>query len=283
MNYSDLKKYFDSKNSTMSFDFRVRIHRALSWGQAAEKEERLDEKLIKYWISFNALYGSGFTEFSEVEKFLGIVISVDKDNLLKNALIEKSNTIKNFFSIPELYDAYWKDEMATRIDREKEASKYSERNKDKFIEFIKTGVGADAVLFDLFDLIYLLRNQIFHGSATYESIENNSNKKNCIEILELFIPKITEIMINNPSNNWPEVKYKPLRNEKFVPETKEEKDIAMKVSGWQRKVDEEGECKTPPLSKESRRIVYRLLENSVYICEKYYPSKDTEGLIIRKK
>ena len=81
MNYSDLKKYFDSKNSTMSFDFRVRIHRALSWGQAAEKEERLDEKLIKYWISFNALYGSGFTEFSEVEKFLGIVISVDKDNV----------------------------------------------------------------------------------------------------------------------------------------------------------------------------------------------------------
>ncbi len=283
MNYTDLKKYYDAKSNDMSFDFRIRIHRALSWGKTAEKEERLDEKLIKYWISFNALYGSGFTEFPQVENFLGIVISVDKDNLLKNALIEKSNTIKNFFSIPELYDAYWNDERATREDREKEASKYSERNKDVFIEFVKSGVGADTVLFKLFDLIYLLRNQIFHGSATYESNNNKSNKKNCIEILEFFIPKITEIMINNSNNNWPEVKYKPLRNEKFIPETKEEKEIAMKVSGWLRKVEEEGECKTPPLSKESRQIVYWILENSVYICGKYYPSNDTEGLIIRKK
>ena len=284
MSYSDLKKYFDSKNSTMSFDFRVRIHRALSWGQAAEKEERLDEKLIKYWISFNALYGSGFTEFSEVEKFLGIVISVDKDNILKNALIEKTNTIKNFFSIPELYDAYWKDEMATRVDREKVASKYSEKNKDKFIEFIKTGVGADAVLFDLFDLIYLLRNQIFHGSASYDSVDNNSIKENCIEILGIFIPLIIEIMINNPNNNWHEVKYKPIRNEKFVPQTKEEKEIALKMNGWLNKVNSDGECKTPPLSKESRRIVYRILESKgIYTSEKYYPSDGTEGLIFRKK
>ena len=117
MTYNELKKYFDSKSSNMSFDFKLRIHRAISWGQASQNEDRADEKIIKLWIAFNALYGSGFTEFSEVKSFLESVTSVDKEKLLKNALIEKSNTMKNFISIHELYDAYWREEKETQERR----------------------------------------------------------------------------------------------------------------------------------------------------------------------
>ena len=284
MTFDELKKYFDSKSSNMNNDFKIRIHRALSWGKASTFEERIDEKLIKLWISFNALYGSGFTEFSEVRSFLENIISVDNDILLKKSLIEKSNTIKNFIYIPELYRAYWDNEKETRDERERKVSTIIEKKLGKYIEFIRTGIDADDILFDVFDLIYLLRNQIFHGSASYDSSENQQTKKNCIEILELFIPIIIEIMINNPDFNWHEVKYKPIMNEKFIPQTKEEKDIAIKVAGWLKKVDELGECKTPPLTKDNRRIVYKILESKgIYAWDKYYPNNETEGLIIRKK
>lgn len=284
MTYYELKKYFDANKNNMSFDFKLRIHRALSWSQGADTETRIDEKLIKLWISFNALYGSGFTEFSELNNFLGSVIAVDKDKMLKTVLLEKSNMIKNFISIPELYDVFWKDEKETREERERKASVLVERNKAKYIEFIKSGEDADKLLFELFDLIYLLRNQVFHGSATYESEENVDSKQKCIEILELFIPIIIEIMINNPDANWHEVKYKPIRNEKFNPQTKEEKNVAQDVHGWLKKVDKDGEYKTPPLSKEKRRIVYIILEGKgIYTTEKYYTNDGQEGLIIKKK
>jgi len=284
MNYFDLKKYFDSNSQNMNYDFKLRLHRAISWGQASENENKLDEKLIKLWISFNALYGAGFTDFQDIKSFLESVIEVDKENTIKNILLNKTNMIKNFYSIPELYYVYWKNENGNRLERENKANVLVERNKAKYLEFIKTGQDTNEILFSLFDLIYLLRNQIFHGSASYNSIDNQSTKENCVEILELFIPVIIEIMINNPDNNWHEVKYKLIKNEKFVPQTKEERDLAIKAAGWLRKVDSDGECKTPPLSKENRRILYKILESKGnYTWEKYYPGKDVEGIIIRKK
>lgn len=284
MTFNDLKKYFDSKNNIERYDFKLRIYRAISWGQAADNEKRLDDKIIKLWISFNALYGSGFTKFSEVSSFLESVIKLDKKNMLKESLLLKQINIKSFISIPELYDVYWEDENKSRAEREDKAKYLIERKKVKFNEFIMSGNGADAILFDLFELIYLLRNQIFHGSSSYDSLENLPSKQKCIEILELFIPKIIEIMIDNPDNNWHEVKYKPIRNEAFKPETKEEKDLAIKASNWLKKVDSDGEYKTPPLSKEKRHILYKMLESKgIYKYEKYYPSNDTIGLIIKKK
>ena len=83
MIFGELKKYYDTKSNSLDYDFKLRIYRAISWGIAAEKEDKLDEKIIKLWISFNALYGSGFTEFSEVNTFLESVIKVDKDKKLK--------------------------------------------------------------------------------------------------------------------------------------------------------------------------------------------------------
>ena len=284
MNFEELKKYYDTKANSLDYDFKLRIYRALSWGQAAELEDRLDEKVMKLWISFNALYGSGFNEFSDVSNFLESVIKVDKDKKLKKRLMDNPNTIKNFISIPELYDEYWKNEDDSRNERVTRVNKLIEREKEKYKEFIESQDDADKLLYDLFRLVYLLRNQMFHGSSSYASGANENSKEKCKEILELFIPDITEIMIDNPDNDWHSVKYKPLKNESITLDSKKEREMAIKVSGWLRKVESDGEYKTPPLAKESRRIVYKILEaKGIYDWKKYYPSSDTEGLIITKK
>lgn len=284
MTFNELKIYFDSKSQYMNYDFKVRIYRALSWGQASMFENRLDDKLIKLWISFNSLYGSGFVDKKEVRAFLETLISVDNKKIFKNKLMIMSNEIKNFISIPVLYDAYWNDEKIGRDERELKAQQIIERNKSKYLLFLANGNNANEILENIFYLIYLLRNQIFHGSAAYDSEENRNTKQRCIEMLQAFIPDIIEIMIDNYDYNWHEVKYKPIRNEGFVPKTKEEKELAVKTKSWLRKVDENGECMTPPLTKSQRHIVYKIIESKgIYTREKYYTKNGEEGLIIKKK
>lgn len=284
MTFNELKINFDSKSQSMNYDFKVRIYRALSWGQASMLENRLDDKLIKLWISFNSLYGSGFVDKKEVRAFLESLISVDNKKIFKNKLMLMSNEIKNFISIPELYDVYWSDEKLGRREREAKAQQIIERNKSKYLLFVSNGNNANEILEDVFYLIYLLRNQIFHGSAAYDSEENKVLKQRSINMLEAFIPDIIEIMIDNYDYNWHEVKYKPIRNEGFVPKTKDEKELAIKTKSWLRKVDTEGECQTSPLTKSQRHIVYKILEASgVYTREKYYTKSGEEGLIIKKK
>lgn len=284
MIYDDLKKYYDSKINGLSYDFKLRIHRALSWAKAVNEEERIDEKFVKLWISFNALYGAGFTDKSDVSSFLESIIGLDDKFVLKEKLLKMINQIKNFFSIPELYFDYWTDENLDRESREHKVELLIERNKSKYNEFIISGNDANIILEEIFYLIYTLRNQIVHGSASYDSTDNKQTKERCIEMLEAFLPDIIKLMIDNPNYNWPEVKYKPIKNEAFIPNTKEEKEVAMDVSRWIREIDTNGQVKTPPLTKERRRLVYKILDSKgIYTWEKYYPGKNLEGLIIKKK
>lgn len=284
MTFDELKKYYEARANSLSYDFKLRIYRAISWGQAAFDENGLDERFMKLWIAFNALYGSGFTDKKEVSFFLESIITVDKEKVLKNSLMELSQTIKNFIEIPELYEEYWKDENLDRKSREEKASILIERNKIEYKEFIQSGEKANEILENIFYLIYILRNQIFHGSASYDSLENEDTKRKCVDMMERFLPDITEIMINNPNHNWHDVKYKPIKNESFNPITKEEREMAIKVNGWIRKVEENGEYQTPPLSKEQRRILYLILESKgKYVWEKVYLRNDMESILIKMK
>ena len=63
MKYETLKKLHRDERESFSEDFNIRIHRALSWLDKAEKEnEDADSSFIFYWISFNASYTEMRTE-----------------------------------------------------------------------------------------------------------------------------------------------------------------------------------------------------------------------------
>lgn len=53
-----LQTYFREHRDLQNYpeNFRLRIHRALSWLKKAENSEDLDTKFISLWISFNAAY-----------------------------------------------------------------------------------------------------------------------------------------------------------------------------------------------------------------------------------
>ena len=59
----------------------------------------------------------------------------------------------------------------------------------------------------LFTLMALLRNQIFHGLATYNSSVNREQLKSGVTILEALMPIMIEIVLNHDDVDWGEVSY----------------------------------------------------------------------------
>jgi len=57
------------------------------------------------------------------------------------------------------------------------------------------------------DRLYVLRNQLIHGGATYNSKVNRSQVKDAGNILNLLVPIIIEIMMENGSEDWGNIYY----------------------------------------------------------------------------
>lgn len=54
----------------------------------------------------------------------------------------------------------------------------------------------------VFDRLYVLRNQIVHGGATYGSSINRAQLKDGCRILTDIIPVIVQIVLNNSNKDW---------------------------------------------------------------------------------
>jgi hypothetical protein len=58
------------------------------------------------------------------------------------------------------------------------------------------------VLSFVFDRLYILRNQLIHGSATWNSAVNHSQVGDSAAILGFLMPVFIDIMMDNPDGDW---------------------------------------------------------------------------------
>ena len=58
------------------------------------------------------------------------------------------------------------------------------------------------ILSTVFDRLYVLRNQIIHGGATWNSSVNRSQIKEGAEILAFLVPVFVTLMMDNPNTKW---------------------------------------------------------------------------------
>ena len=63
------------------------------------------------------------------------------------------------------------------------------------------------VLSTLFDRLYVLRNQLVHGGATWNSKVNRAQVKDGAEILGALLPIFLDLMMDNPQIKWPAPNY----------------------------------------------------------------------------
>ncbi|HII4358726.1 TPA: hypothetical protein ACY4QG_000174 [Vibrio parahaemolyticus] len=205
-NYNELKQRQRNERSDYSPNLGIRVHRALSWLNKAEQCTDDDSKFTFLWIAFNSAYAQEFEQklvYGEkglYQEFLDKLVSVDATNKLHNIVwSEFAGTIRLILENEFILQSYW-DFQSERIS---EQDWKNHRSKAKTAASKALGQCNTAVVLSiLFSRLYTLRNQIIHGGATFNSSANRKQLRDCTSILEMLIPNIIELMMDNKSVLW---------------------------------------------------------------------------------
>lgn len=206
LNYGALKDRQRELRQAMPAETNLRVHRGLSWLKVAEASDDLDTKFIYLWIAFNSIYAKEvdirgtFGEKGLFCQFLGKLIRLDADDLLYNIAWDNySGKIRLFIDNPYVSRYFW-DFHGGGLTKEQWEQKFDRSRRDAQ----RALVNKDATIFCtiLFDRMYVLRNQLLHGGATWNSDMNRDQVRDGSRILEQFIPAMIHILLENPDEDW---------------------------------------------------------------------------------
>lgn len=176
----------------------IRMHRAISWLQRAEADSGDDDtRFIHPWIALNAAYASDFdfedTERTRATRFLARVVEADTQGHLHAVLFRQfPGPIRTLIDNPYIYAPFW------RALRDHDSG---ERWKERFDASRKAAMTAllDKRTADLLtivlDRLYVLRNQLVHGGATWNSQVNRAQLRDGCAILAALVPAILDILL----------------------------------------------------------------------------------------
>ncbi len=189
-------------------DLKLRIHRALSWLMRAEKQEDDDDAaFIFYWVAFNALYGhqARDTHFSNGERnafqeYFQKISLLDSekqiyDELWRNFSASIRILIQNKFVFQPFWNNYHGiagyEDWELSFERARDLGHRALENEDTV-----------QILSIIFDRLYVLRNQVFHGVSTWQSSVNRAQIKDATRILAFLLPLFVDLMMRNPDFPW---------------------------------------------------------------------------------
>lgn len=189
---------------------RVRLHRALSWLGRAEREDKdPDAAFLFLWIAFNAAYAREFgqdeNERQRLGQFLTPLLAADRGKTLHAIVFKQfAGPIRTLVDNKFVFEPFW------RALREHDSSN---RWEASFKASHKAALGSimkgdtATVLSIVFDRLYVLRNQLVHGGATWNSSVNRAQVKDGVRILSALIPAMLEQMLERPELEFGEVLY----------------------------------------------------------------------------
>jgi hypothetical protein len=213
-NFNQLKEMHRELRSNHEESFRIRIHRALSWLNRAEKEDDdSDAKFIFYWISLNSAYSIeyGFEanfNTSEKKKILEFCkkILFDGQDEIYNIVHERfSDEIGSLMDNKFILPAYWhlKQKSIEISNAELSVERRIVRNA------LKNRDNTHKILNAIFSRLLVLRNQIFHGGSTWAGKLNRQQVEDGSSLLSYLIPIILKVMMQNPNEDWGDIAYPP--------------------------------------------------------------------------
>jgi hypothetical protein len=189
---------------------RVRLHRAISWLQRAEAESAdFDARFIFLWIAFNAAYAREFGqedgERGQLNQFVSGLLAVDEQQRLGQLVFKQfTGPIRTLIENKFVFEPFWKalrehdssNRWETRFAAGKKAALAAVMSGDTAI-----------VLSIVFDRLYVLRNQLIHGGATWNSTLNRAQVKDGAAIMLAVIPVILDLMLDHPDLDHGEILY----------------------------------------------------------------------------
>ena len=213
-----------------------RMRRARSWlersKEAARKEKEVRteieetalgcERFIFLWIAFNAAYGDHLAkadtpERDKFNRFLGRVLERDDGDTILTILRETyRDSIENLVNNEFVYWRLW--DWAREPNNNKDWRCWLDKDKKKFGGYLLYG-GTRGALEIVFDRLYQLRNQVFHGGTTFAKGWGREQIRGGSSIMAALVPAILDIMqtdidANPNSRSWGRVAYPRIRDDR---------------------------------------------------------------------
>jgi hypothetical protein len=197
------------KSSNIPESHAIRLHRAISWLKSSEKQDgNLDMKFISLWVAFNACYAvdlNGLSSKSEKAKLRDFTLSLvqfDRSRLYNLFWEKYSGPVKVLIENKFVFEKFWEYTRGETKDYLYAFNKsiatatncLSKQNIEGLIEIV-------------LERLYTLRNQIIHGGATYNSKLNRSQLRDACNIMQLLVPIIIDIMLENGNRDWGVIAY----------------------------------------------------------------------------
>ncbi len=204
--HKDLKARQRAERATHSESVALRVHRALSWLDRAERENTdPDARFVFLWIAFNAAYATeihdpDMTEKRSFQKFLRNLLQLDTQGRIgKLVWTEFSGSVRVLLTNPYVFADYWRhlggqisaDEWEARFKTSRRAAERALASGDTLV-----------VLGVVLARLYVLRNQLIHGGATWNSRVNRTQVRDCASFLAKLVPVVIEILLDHPAQDW---------------------------------------------------------------------------------
>ena len=185
----------------------LRVHRSLSWIGRAEAAEDDDARFIFLWIAFNAAYadeqefqGPAPGERAAFADFFEKMVRLDTERRIYNELWEGfAGPIRVLMQNRYVLNPFWQHhngiegyedwEERFRASAGAFARSFAEQNTARTLSFV-------------FDRLYVLRNQLVHGGATWNSAVNRNQVRDGAAILGFLMPVFVDVMMDNPHEDW---------------------------------------------------------------------------------
>ena len=182
---------------------KIRLHRAFSWAiRAIDFDDGADSDgfFLYHWIAFNALYAKWkprsegtIEEWSIRRDFLEDMAERDAEGHIQQYLKANRATCDRLLSEEHLHTFYWAD--PTPESARKARSKSREAGKSYHAKDTIEGV-----LLPLIDRIAMLRGQLVHGQATFDSKVNRDLVETAGELVRGILIQLLTIIIGDRFN-----------------------------------------------------------------------------------
>lgn len=212
LTHDELKQFQRDNRNDWPHATALRIHRALSWLKRAEHEAAdPDASFIYLWIAFNAAYsrdieeGASQSEKERYKNFLQILVNSDRTHRIAAVLFDQfSEALPDLIANKYVFFEYWQNRSNPALFPNWE---------DELIASVRKAHGAAQhrdsfhYLRIVLSRLYVLRNQLMHGSATWKSDTNRKQVQDAAQVMRMFVPIMIDIMMNDPDQDWGEPLY----------------------------------------------------------------------------
>lgn len=191
----------------------LRVHRALSWLGRAEQmgvqDDDVDGQFVFLWVAFNAAYATEIderhhpreSEQQTFRAFLQKLHELDAGQRRFDALVwtEFPKSIRVLLDNRFVFADFWQWQSGSLTEAEFKA-KFDAANRAAHVALGKQDTVT--VLSIVLSRIYVLRNQLVHGGATWGSSVNRDQLRDCTRFMAKLVPLVIEIMMDHPKTLW---------------------------------------------------------------------------------